>query len=188
MGKIVMARKVRCSFPQLWHEEEKGGQTYGRSVTLIVEPSEHSGLITEVKQGIKAVAAAEPKFKGKLPAPHLLCLREGDREEYGPKAQIIKCNTPRTPIILGLNGKKVTEDEDKIYSGCYVSAKFEIWPQANQNGKRVNAKLLAIQFAGDGESFDGSYVPEEVAVEGFGSLEDDDLMGGDDPMGDDDLM
>lgn len=41
------------------------------------------------------------------------------------------------------------------YSGCYVNVSLDVWAQANQYGKRINAKLLAVQFARDGDPFSG---------------------------------
>ena len=42
-----------------------------------------------------------------------------------------------------------------IYSGCKVHAKLRFWPQDNAGGKRVNAEILGLMFAGDGPSFGG---------------------------------
>ena len=47
----------------------------------------------------------------------------------------------------------LTEDDNRIYSGCYVNASVELWYQKNAYGKRVNANLLGIQFFKDGEAF-----------------------------------
>ena len=82
--------------------------------------------------------------------------------------------------MLEPDGKTImTEATDKIYSGCYVNAKVEIWGQANQYGRRVNAKLIAVQYVPRAaDSFDGSYIPPDEAAEGFGSLDDGLDMGG----------
>ena len=67
----------------------------------------------------------------------------------------------------------MTEADNLIYSGCYVNGKVDIWGQDNKYGKRVNAKLIAVQYVPkEAESFDGSYVSEETAAEGFGSLDE----------------
>jgi len=52
------------------------------------------------------------------------------------------------------------------YSGCYVNVSMDVWAQANDFGKRINAKLLAIQFEADGAAFGGG--------EGFASADFDD--------------
>ena len=40
-----------------------------------------------------------------------------------------------------------------IYSGCYANVQLNFWQQNNEHGKRVNAEVLAVQFAEDGEAF-----------------------------------
>jgi hypothetical protein len=47
----------------------------------------------------------------------------------------------------------ITEDDNKLYAGCYVNAIIELWVQDNSYGKRVNANLLGVQFFKDGEPF-----------------------------------
>lgn len=173
MGKQIILKNVRCSFPQLWEEEEKNGQTYSRGVTLILSGEDNADQIKDVKgiiaEELKNNEKVAKAVKGK---PHLYCLRESDREEYGEGAYILKANTKRVPLVLNADKTKATQDTDPIYSGCYVNAKVEIWLQDTTFGKRVNGRLLAIQFNGDGESWDGSYVSEESAAEGFESVGD----------------
>ena len=40
-----------------------------------------------------------------------------------------------------------------IYSGCYANVQINFWQQNNEHGRRVNAEVLAVQFAADGEAF-----------------------------------
>lgn len=42
-----------------------------------------------------------------------------------------------------------------IYSGCKVHAKLKFWAQDNAGGKRINAGIEGLMFAGDGPSFGG---------------------------------
>lgn len=42
-----------------------------------------------------------------------------------------------------------------IYSGCKVHAKLRLWAQDNKGGKRVNAEIVGLMFAGDGQPFAG---------------------------------
>jgi hypothetical protein len=42
-----------------------------------------------------------------------------------------------------------------IYSGCKVHAKLRLWAQDNKGGKRVNAELVGLMFAGEGTPFAG---------------------------------
>ncbi len=50
---------------------------------------------------------------------------------------------------------ELTRPQSVIYSGCYVNVQLNLWVQNNAHGKRVNAELLAVQFAEDGDAFGG---------------------------------
>lgn len=181
MGQRIILKNVRCSFPQLYRAETRGEQTFDTGITVLLDPKKDAGQLTEIKNAINQEIAENTQLKRKPPSGEKLCLRPGNRDEYPEGHLMLRANSKRPPVVLHKNMEKMTEADNKIYSGCYVNVKIEIWGQSNQLGKRVNAKLLAVQFAGDGESFDGSYVSEETAVEGFGSLgddsEDDSILG-----------
>lgn len=87
-------------------------------------------------------------------------------------------------------------DDGAPYSGCTVNVKVELWAQPSDAVRgipnRINATILAVQFARDGESFGGGgtrvnvdddFDEEDVGGDGF----EDDLSGGsskDDDLGD----
>lgn len=185
MGKHIIIQKARCSFPRLYGSDDRDGQTFGPGITLVLESDAHARVLEDIKTEMKKVIAENQKLKKNPPSGERLCLREADRDElkYKPGNLILKANCKQPPIVLHPDGKTImTEADDKIYSGCYVNAKIEIWGQANQYGRRVNAKLLAVQYVPiEAPSFDGSYVSPEVAAEGFSSLDDglDDSGAGD---------
>lgn len=172
MSKIVMLRNVRCSFPQLF-EAKTGvsGTTFNPGASFILDPSENSETLEEIKEAIKSVIAENAVLKKSPPSKDKFCLRESDREDYPEGSYILKASNPVPPIVLGKNRERLTKETNTIYSGCYVNAKIEVWGQTNAWGKRVNAKLIAIQFAEDGEPF-GAYISEAKAVEGFEDLEE----------------
>ena len=62
------------------------------------------------------------------------------------------------PLVLDSNRAPLTISDGKPYSGCYVNVIVEIWAQDNAFGKRVNASLLGVQFARDGERLAGGSV------------------------------
>jgi hypothetical protein len=173
MGKHIMIKGVRCSFPQLYGTvTRKNGESFGPNITILLDKKEHAAYIAEVKAAMAQAIAENEKLKKFPPASDKLCLRvpSAEREEYPENSLILKANAKHPPVVLHSDMTRMTEQDNKIYSGCYVNVKIEVWGQANEYGKRVNAKLLAVQFAADGESFDGGYVSEELATEGFGSL------------------
>lgn len=183
---MIMLKNVRCSFPQLWKEDVKDGQTFGRGITLLLDKTEHAAKINAIRSAMQLVADESSKLKGILPEDHMLCLKKAprNRAEYGD-VMVLKAGAQRTPLVLldtvdpvTKQPMRATEETDKIFSGCYVNAKIDIWGQDNKYGQRINAKIIAVQFAAPGESFDGSYVPEEVAAEGFDAIE-----GEEDPFG-----
>ena len=65
----------------------------------------------------------------------------------------------------------LTEEDGKIYSGCYVNAIVELWSMNNEYGKRICGNLLGVQFFRDGEAFASS--GDSVGVDDFESLDDD---------------
>lgn len=189
MGKHIIIKEARCSFPHLYGAEVRDGETFSPGIALILEKEKHAEILATIKAEMVAAINNEPKLKDNKPTGEKLCLRKPDRDElkYKEGNLVIKANNPRSPIVLNADGRTImTEATDKIYSGCYVNAKVEIWGQANKWGRRVNAKLIAVQYVPKAaDSFDGSYVSPDEAVKGFGSL-DDELGGLDDTGGLDD--
>jgi len=189
MGKHIIIKEARCSFPRLYGAEVREGDTFGPGITLVLEQAKHSAVLAEIKAEIRATIANDTKLKKAPPTGDRLCLRKPDRDElkYKDGNLILKANSQRPPIVLGPDGRTVMDEaSNQIYSGCYVNVKVEIWGQANKWGKRVNAKLIAVQYVPKAaDSFDGSYVSPEEAVTGFESLDGDaDLGGAPDPVAD----
>lgn len=171
MGKHIFIREARCSFPRLYGTEVNDSGTFGPGITLVLEREKHAAVLTEIRTEIKAAIAGNKKLSDNPPSGDRICLRVPERDElkYLSDNLVIKANCQRAPTVLEPDGRTVmTQATDKIYSGCYVNAKIEIWGQANKFGRRVNAKLVAVQYVPrDAESFDGSYVSPEEAARGF---------------------
>lgn len=71
--------------------------------------------------------------------------------------------------------KVLAESDGVIYSGCYVNVMIRWWPQgeagrSSKFGKRINAQLKGVQYAGPGESFGGGAPVPPDAFEAFDSL------------------
>jgi len=187
MGKHIIIKEARCSFPQLYSKQLNDGQEFNPGITLVLEAKKHADKIAEVKAAINATINNNPKLKkakeNEKLGPDRLCLRKAtdDQTKYLEGNIILKAGNPRPPLVLFPDGKTTMhEDNNAIYSGCYVNAKIEIWGQDNNYGKRINAKLIAVQFVPkEAESFDSSYVSPGVAAEGFGSLDSDTFLNAD---------
>lgn len=112
-----------------------------------------------------------------------LALKDGDdKTKYDGFAgcMYLSPSTDTRPTVVDRDRSPLTEDDGKVYSGCYVNAKVEIWVQDNNWGQRVNCKLLGVQFVKDGDSFGSGSPPANP--DDFPDLdaaggEDDDMMG-----------
>lgn len=126
-------------------------------------PTGHPGE-AEISAAIESVATDKwgAKASGilkQLRTTAKTCLRSGeDKTQYAgfEGAMYVSANNPARPLVLAADTSPLTEADGKPYAGCYVNAVLEIWPQDNEYGKRVNAKLLGVQFVKDGEAFSGA--------------------------------
>ncbi len=84
------------------------------------------------------------------------------------------------PLIIGPDRQPVEERHGKIYSGAICNVLVDVWAQdmPGEPGKRVNARLLGVQFVKDGEAMGGGarasadkfeeYADEEETAEDLG--------------------
>jgi len=180
MSDFIMLTNVRVSFPHLFTPPVISGETGKCGAILMLEPGKQAPLINAIEKEIAAVQ--KDKFKGRKLPSDKLCLRDGEdkgRPEYDGYS-VLSANSRKAPIVIAANGQTViaSEENSPIYAGCFVNAKVRLWGQDNTYGKRVNAELVSIQFACDGEPLDTSYVSVDDAVDGFGAVgdEEDDFL------------
>jgi len=174
-GHLII-KNVRCSFPSLWKEDIKeDGSKFGKGIKILLDPTKDAQAIAEIKAEISKICKEKPKIKQVVEkkGEERMCLKTGDRDEYPAGCKMLGCGNPGKIMVLHKDRTRATEDDDPIYSGCYVNVKVDIWGQDNKYGKRINAKVITVQFAGEGESFDGGHVSDDVAASGFDSLDDD---------------
>lgn len=172
MAKIKL-HNVRLSFPSLFRKAVFNGDETKFEGTFLLDKEQHADKIAEIKAAI--AAAIKDGLKGaKLPADKI-CLKDGDdsgRAEYEGHYTIKGANGKR-PLVIDRDKTPLTEDDNRIYSGCYVNAIIELWVQNNQWGKRINCNLLAVQFFKDGEPFgDGGVSASVDDFDAFGDDED----------------
>lgn len=111
-----------------------------------------------------------------------LCLRDGaakaEYDGFAGNAFIAASNAVQPAIVAPMmyGGKVVYVEEDgrgfitdpqgnrtlvegqkfkAPYAGCYANLQLDVWAQDNEYGKRINCKLLGIQFCEDGNAFSG---------------------------------
>lgn len=177
MSDFIMIKNARVSFPHLFTKPVINGEEGKCGAVLMLDPDNHETTIKAIEKRIAELF--KEKFKGRKLPDEKLCLREGEdkgRSEY-EGLKVLSANSKKTPLVIGTSGQDVITDEDQcpIYAGCYVNAKVRLWAQDNNYGKRVNCELVAIQFAGEGEALDGAHVSVDEAMDGFGSVSDDDM-------------
>ena len=150
MSKIKI-KNARLSFPSLFRRAVFGGEEGKFEGTFLIDKQD--AVIKQIEAAIAAMT--KDKFNGKALSADKLCLKDGDTIDYDGYAghMSIKASANKRPLVVGTDRAPLTEDDNKLYAGCYVNAVIELWPQDNQYGKRINANLLGVQFAKDGEPF-----------------------------------
>ena len=169
MSKIKL-HNVRLSFPSLFRKATFGGEETKFEATFLLDKTQHADKIKEINDAITAVS--KERHKGKTPPADKLCFKDGDDIDYDGYAgcMSIKASSTKRPLVIGPDRAPLTEDDGKPYAGCYVNAIVELWGQDNQFGKRVNANLLAVQFAKDGEPFGDGVT---ASIDDFDDLPED---------------
>lgn len=159
----LILQKVRLAFGDgIWEPKAfKPGDKPRCACNLLFAPN--SEPYNQVVAAVKAVATEKWGAKANdvlktLKAKGDLCLHDGaekaEYEGFEGNFFVSAANKVR-PVVCDRNRAPLTEADGKPYSGCYVNAKIDVWAQDNQYGKRINAKLLVVQFHSDGEAFSG---------------------------------
>lgn len=136
-----------------------GEPSFGAS--FLIEPTDPQ--VAELKKVISQVAKEKWQDKAdatlkQLAATDKICLHDGDTKatyEGFPGKLFVSSNNKARPTVVDGARNPLTHADGKPYSGCYVNVSLDVWAQDNKWGKRVNATLLAVQFAKDGEAFSG---------------------------------
>ena len=156
----------RLSFEHVFRPDSSNGAP-AYSATILVPQGDPQ--VKMIKDAI--VQTATDKWKDK--APGILkglipegktCLRNGDTKTYDGYAGMmyITARNKIPPTVVDRKCDRLTEADGVIYSGCYVIAHIELWAQDNTSGKRVNGKLLGLQFVKDGDRFGAGSGPSKA--------------------------
>ena len=173
METNLKINNVRISFPALFREKKfaptdaKGAY----SASVILDKKTNAKDIAAINAAIAEVV--RDTFKGKRPPK--ICLRDGsekpDTDGYGDDVMFVGTRSEKRPQVINRDMTPLTEEDGKPYAGCYVNAVIQLWGQDNQYGKRINAKLRAVQFARDGKPFGEGEIDVNKA---FNPIDDDD--------------
>ena len=174
----MLIKNLRLSFPNLFqpdafdaNQKPKFGATFilDKSDPQVAVIREHMNDVGRQKWGTKW---DDQKFRSSVTA----CIRDGSDKShldgFSEDNIFFNASNPKRPTVVDRDRSAIAEEDGKIYAGCFVNASVEFWVQDNQYGKRINASLRGVQFAGQGEAFGGG---------GSGNVEDDfeDISGSD---------
>lgn len=176
-----LIKNARLAFPNLFQprpgEDGKKGK-YGASLII---PTDHP-IVKELEAAFVKIANEKWGDKGPailkgLKAQDRLCLHNGDtKSQYsGFEGNLfISASSQTRPSVFDRNKTPLTEDDGKPYSGCFVNASIELWPQDHKkHGKRINAQLRGVQFFADGDAFAAGSPASEDEFDDLGDQGDD---------------
>ncbi|WP_373089341.1 DUF2815 family protein [Zhongshania sp.] len=171
MAKIKL-QNVRLSFPSLFRKAVFNGEETKFEATFLLDKEAHADTIKEIKAAINEKLKTD--LKGAKLASDKICLKDGDEIDYEgyDGCMSIKASNNKRPLVIDNDKTPLSEDDNRVYAGCYVNAVIELWAQNNNYGKRINANLLGVQFYKDGEPFGDGGV--SASVDDFDAFEDDD--------------
>ena len=167
---IIMIHNTRITFPALAEPKAIGEGAPAWGGRFVIDPN--SPEVAQIDKIMLDVAVGKWKEDGAdvlamLQASKKVCFEHAPyrsaktgkayagfegKFNLGTRSEKVK------PTVLNKFGEKITDNreiEQLIYSGCYTHSKVEFWAQDNKFGRRINATLLGVMFAEDGESFGG---------------------------------
>lgn len=170
MSKKFQLKNVRLSFPSVFERATFEGTPTKYEATFLLDKKQHAETIEQIRTAIEQ--AIKTELKGaKVPADKR-CLKDGDEVDYDgyQGCMSFKAANKKRPLVIDTDKTPLTDDDNKIYGGCYVNAIVQLWVQNNGYGKRINANLLGMQFVKHGEPFGEKSVAD---VSEFDAIDDD---------------
>lgn len=179
----VKLTNVRLSFPSLFKHAEFGGADTGKfAAEFLLDKKEDAAQIKAFGEAMKAVAKEKwPNGVGGQPLPpkDKLCIKNGaEKEREGMENMyIVKASNEDNPSVVDQARNPIT-DERKVYAGCRVNGVVDLWAQDNKFGKRINARLMGVQFVKDDVPFGNVFDPQSEfdVLPGAQSAQNDDIF------------
>ena len=178
---VIQLNDVRIAFPALYEKKDVMG-TLKYSVALLLphDSPAYKKAVAEVERvGSEKWGAKWSSVKAQLEPQERLCVRPGASKSYdgfGADMGYINASNETRPTVVNRDRSPLTKEDGLPYAGCYCNVRLNIWAQDNQYGKRINASLLGVQFARDGDRFSGA---STAKPDDFDVLEDDEDDGAD---------
>lgn len=163
-------KNVPIAFPALAEMQSIGDGEPAYGAKFVIEPGSENGKLLDAAM----LEAAKQKWEkdgekifnmlvddGKVcyvKKPYMNKKKGEPYEGFEGQHSLSTRNSKVQPTVLDRFGKAVTDKKDierLIYSGCATHISIEIWAQDNSFGRRINAGLRGVMFAGDGKRFGG---------------------------------
>lgn len=167
----------RLSFEHVFTPSSSNGSEPVYSASILMPKG--APEVKKVEDEMMRVATEKWGAKGKdvlakLVRENRVCLRDGSTKDYDgyDGMMFVSARNPSRPSVFNKKCEPITKEDGLIYSGCYVNARIEIWAQDNpKGGRRINCKLVGLQFAKDGDAFGSGSGPAKASD--FEVIEDD---------------
>jgi hypothetical protein len=165
----VQLKGVRLAFPDLFKPRAfEGSDVEKYGATFLLDKVKDAEQILAVRRAMTETAI-QKWTKEKLPklGDDKKCLRDGDLKDFDgfDGTMYIHATSNVQQAVVDGALRELNERSGLVYAGCYVNASIDIWAQDNKFGKRINATLGAVQFAGHGEAFSGGAKKMDPASE-----------------------
>ncbi len=177
---IITLKNVICSYPTLFTPKAfTAGMDPKYSMTVLLEkddPQIQSILQVIEAEGERVFQKEWKAVRKELQAQNKFGLQDGavkaTKDGYDGR-MFINASNAKAPLVLAQDKSIITRD-GVVYGGCIVNVQLDIWVQNNhQYGKRINAMLLAVQFARDGQAFGSVSAADIDAFESIDSSADE---------------
>ena len=169
----AVLKNVRLSYPNIRKPFEEGGKLSAR---FLLDKDTQSDQIDKLEALIQECMENELEVK-KLPSDRK-CMRDGDDVDRDGYENTMFVSASNDKIqILSRKREVISADDaahhpDEPYAGCFVNVSLRLWAQnSKEYGKRINANLIAIQFAKHGDAFGRGAID---ATNDFDDIDDDD--------------
>lgn len=168
MAKEFFLSNVRLAFPELWEAKQVNGEGEPAFSCSLLLPRDHP-QVAEVRKLEDEVGKEQwkdkwPAIKKEIVANNRLAMKDGDaKASYDgfPDHWFISARNPGRPTVVDRDRTPLLPKDGRPYAGCYVTVKLELWAQDNKYGKRINAKVLGVQYLRKGNAFGAGSAPAD---------------------------
>ncbi len=179
----VKLPNTRLAFPALFKAQTVNGEGEPAYSAAFLIPKGDK-LIKEIEAAIEAVATEKWGAKAAVnlkaaKAANKTCLQDGDmKASYAgfDGHMYISARSKTRPTVVDRDRTPLSEDDGKVFAGCYVNGIIDIWAMDNAYGKRICAALSGVQYYKTGEAFGGSAPVSTDEFEELGVDDEEDSL------------